>query len=153
MANAAGIANSFKTELLQGVHVLNTQGSGISRSSTVADSLKAALYTTGGSLSNATTAYLTTGELAGVTGYTAGGLTTTGSYVSLDTATAIWQPGAAITWSGITFNSVDAVLFYNFTAANKAIGVYTFSSQSITAGTFTLTMPTAVAASALLRIS
>ncbi len=153
MANTSGIANSFKVELLAGVHVLNATGSQVTRSSTAADTVKAALFTTGATIGPATTTYTSTGELTG-TGYNAGGVSITTNLLSLDTTTAIWQPSAAIVWSGITFNSVDTVMFYNSTVTNnKSIGVYTFSSQSITSGTFTLTMPAFNAASALLRIS
>ena len=153
MANTSGIASTFKVELLQGVHVLSSTGTGVARTSTAADVVKAALFTTGATISPALSTYTSTGELPNGSGYATGGLSVTTNLLSLDTTTAIWQPSAAIVWTGITFNSVDTVMFYNSTVASKSIGVYTFSSQSITSGTFTLTMPTFVAATALLRIS
>ena len=53
--------------------------------------------------------------------------------------------------SGQTF---DAMLLYNDTSATKlAVAVFTFGSQTVTAGTFTLTMPAHVAATALVRIA
>jgi hypothetical protein len=45
------------------------------------------------------------------------------------------------------------VLLYNSTQSNKAIAVYTFGSQTITAGTFTLTMPTNDNSTGLLRLA
>jgi hypothetical protein len=45
------------------------------------------------------------------------------------------------------------VLIYNFTQSNKAVSVHTFTAQTITAGTFTLTMPTNDSSLALLRIA
>jgi hypothetical protein len=45
------------------------------------------------------------------------------------------------------------VLLYNSTQSNRAIGVYTFGAQTITAGTFTLTMPTNDATNALIRLA
>jgi hypothetical protein len=47
----------------------------------------------------------------------------------------------------------DTVLLYNSTQSNKAIAVYTFGSQTITAGTFTLTMPANTTTTALLRLA
>jgi hypothetical protein len=42
---------------------------------------------------------------------------------------------------------------YNSTQSNKAISVHTFGSQTITAGTFTLTMPSNTTTTALLRLA
>jgi hypothetical protein len=48
----------------------------------------------------------------------------------------------------------DTVLVYNNTASGKnAVSVHTFGSQTVTAGNFTLTMPTNAAGTALLQIS
>jgi hypothetical protein len=47
----------------------------------------------------------------------------------------------------------DAVLIYNSTQSNKAISAHTFGSQTVTAGTFTLTMPVSDATNALIRIA
>jgi hypothetical protein len=47
----------------------------------------------------------------------------------------------------------DAVLLYNSTQGDKAISVHTFGSQTITAGTLTLTMPTNDATTGLIRIA
>jgi hypothetical protein len=48
----------------------------------------------------------------------------------------------------------DAVLIYNDTASGKnAVSVHTFGAQTVTAGTFTLTMPTNDASNALIRIA
>jgi hypothetical protein len=44
------------------------------------------------------------------------------------------------------------MLLYNSTQSNKAVAVFTFGSQTVTAGTFTLTMPANTAAAALLRL-
>jgi hypothetical protein len=45
------------------------------------------------------------------------------------------------------------MLLYNSTQANKAVAVYTFGSQTITAGNFTLTMPSNTTTTALVRLS
>jgi hypothetical protein len=44
-------------------------------------------------------------------------------------------------------------LLYNDTQGDKAVGSYTFSSQTVSAGNFTLTMPTNAAATALIQIA
>ncbi len=45
----------------------------------------------------------------------------------------------------------DALMIYDTARTNKAIGVWNFGSQTITAGTLTMTMPANDAANALLR--
>ena len=59
------VTNSFRSEMLQGIHDLST------------DVLKLALYTGSANLYPTTTAYSTTNEVA-ASGYTAGGLILTG---------------------------------------------------------------------------
>jgi hypothetical protein len=105
-------------------------------------------------LGAATTAYSATGEVTG-TGYSAGGVTVTNATDPTSSGTtAIWTPSASIVFSSVTLSTAfDAVLLYNSTQSNKAISVHTFGSQTITAGTFTLTMPTNDASNALLRFA
>jgi len=56
-------------------------------------------------------------------------------------------------FSGVTLTtSFDAVLLYNSTQGNKAVSVHTFTAQTITAGTLTLTMPVNDASTGLLRL-
>ena len=44
-------------------------------------------------------------------------------------------------------------MIYNSTQGNKAVSVHTFGSQTITAGTLTLTMPTNDATTGLIRVA
>lgn len=151
MANTQAFCNSFKSELMSGIHALGTT---VTRGGTGADTVKAALYLASASISATTTAYTATGEVTG-TGYTAGGVTVTNATApTLSSSTAVWTPSASITYSTVTLTTAfDAVLLYNSTQGNKAISVHTFSSQTITAGNFTLTMPTNDASNALVRIA
>lgn len=151
MANTQAIATSFKVDLLNGIHAF---GSSVVRATTTKDTFKAALYYATASLSAATTAYTSTGEVVG-TGYTATGTTVTNATAPTSTGTtAFWTPSASIAWSTVTLTAFDAVLIYNDTAVGKnAVLVSTFGSQSITAGNFTLTMPTNDASTALLRLA
>jgi len=142
MANTAGVCNSFKSEILTATHDLTTS---------TGDTLGAALFQTTASIGPATTAYSTTGEVSSA-GYTAGGVTVTnGTSPSTSGSTGIWTPTASFSWTGVSFTT-DCCLIYNKTKSNKAIESLTFSSQTVTAGTFTLTMPTNDASNALLRI-
>ena len=150
MANTQAIATSFKVDILNGVHALGTT---VTRGATTADTIKAALYSTTASIGAATTAYSATGEVSG-TGYTAGGVTVTNATAPTSSGTtAYWTPSASIVYSTVTVGPTDCVLLYNSTQANKAIAAYTFSAQTVTAGTLTLTMPTNAAGTALLQVS
>jgi hypothetical protein len=126
------------------------------------DTFKAALYFASATVNAATTAYSVTGEVTNTSGsgYTAGGVTVTNATAPLSTnasataGVAYWTPSASFSWSALTVTTAfDAVLVYNSTQSNKAVSVHTFGSQTITAGTFTLTMPTNDTTNALLRLS
>jgi len=150
-ANTQAICTSFKTQLLLGIHALGTT---VVRAGTTKDSFKAALYLASASRGAADTVYNTTGEVSG-TGYTAGGVAITNATEPTSTGTtAHWTPSASIVYTTVTLTTAfDAVLFYNSTQADKAVAVYTFGSQTITAGTFTLTMPVNDGTTGLLRIA
>lgn len=151
MPNTQAMCTSFKQELLQGIHALGTT---VTRGATTADTIKAALYLASATMNATTTAYTTTGEVTG-TNYTAGGQNVTNATAPTTSGTtAFWTPSASVTWTNVTLaTAFDAVLFYNSTQANRAISVHTFGSQTVTAGNFTLTMPTNDAANALIRIA
>tara|TARA_R110000868_G_scaffold95602_2_gene262820 strand:+ start:37 stop:492 length:456 start_codon:yes stop_codon:yes gene_type:complete len=151
MANSQAMCTSFKGEILSGIHALGTT---VIRAGTGADTLKAALYLASSSQGAGTTAYGVSGEVSG-TGYSAGGVTITNANAPATSGTTgYWTPSASFTYTTVTLTTAfDAVLVYNSTQSNKAISVHTFQSQSITAGTFTLTMPTSDATNALIRIA
>ncbi len=151
MANSQAICTSFKVELLKGIHALGTT---VTRGGTGADTINAALYLASGSLGAATTAYSATSEVSG-TNYSAGGVAVTNGTQPTNTGTtAHWTPSASIVYTTVTLTTAfDAVLLYNSTQSNKAIALYTFGSQTITAGTFTLTMPTNDGTTGLLRLA
>jgi hypothetical protein len=145
------MCTSFKGEILSGIHALGTT---VIRAGTGADTLKAALYLASSSQGAATTSYGISGEVSG-TGYSAGGVTITNANPPTTSGTTgYWTPSASFTYTTVTLTTAfDAVLVYNSTQSNKAISVHTFQSQTITAGTFTLTMPTSDSTNALLRIA
>ncbi len=150
-ANTQAVCTSFKVELLNGIHAFGTT---VTRGATTKDTFKAALYLASATYNASTTAYSTTGEVTG-TNYTAGGVTVTNANAPASSGTtAYWTPSANFVWTTVTLSTAfDACLLYNSTQGDKAVAVYTFGSQTITAGTLTLTMPTNDASNALLRIA
>ena len=161
MANTQAMCTSFMGQLLNGGHQFGTITL-VSRTSLTAptvDTFKAALYLTTATVNASTTAYSASNEVSG-NNYIAGGVTITAwnaptaTNTSITAGTAFTTPTASITYTTVTLaTAFDAVLIYNSTQGNTAVSVHTFGSQTITAGTFTLTMPANTTAAALLRIA
>ena len=140
MAITQAVCNSFKQELLQGSHDLD------------GNTLKLALYTSNATLDASTTAYSTTNESSG-TGYTAGGETVTSVAVSLSGNVA-FVDFADVSFTSATISDAAGALLYNSSVSNKAIAVIDFgSTKSVTGGTLTITLPSANASNALIRVS
>ena len=153
MANTQAMCTSFKVDLFNAVHAFNAANTPAHTVST-ADSFKAALYLASATINASTTAYTATGEVTGA-GYTAGGVSTGVFNAPASTGTTSFvQPTNPISYTGVTLSSsFDCVLIYNTSQSNKSVSVHTFTAQTITAGTFTLTMPTNDSTNALLRIA
>jgi len=156
MANTQSMCTSFMSELMTGTHNF---GVAPIRAASTADTFKAALYLASATINASTTAYTATGEATG-TNYTAGGVAVTNATVPASTnasataGVAYWTPSASITYTTVTLSTAfDTVLLYNNTQSNKAVSVHTFGSQTVTAGTFTLTMPSNTTTAALLRLA
>jgi hypothetical protein len=138
MAVLQGMCSSFKQESWLGIHDLDT------------DTLKLALYTANANLSQATTVYTPTGEVVG-TGYIAGGIPLVNVQVLLSGTTAY------VTFDNPVFANASFVcrggLIYNASKANRAIAVLDFGADKTANGPFTIQLPAATAASALLRFA
>lgn len=157
MANTQAFCTSAKVELLNAVHQFGspTITSRSSLTAPTADTFKGALYFASATYNASTTAYSSTGEVGASGSYVAGGLnftmgtapTSTGT-VGHVTPSASWTTG-----SGFSATAFDTILMYNSTQGNKAFAVFTFGSQTIVSGTFTLTMPTNNDTSALIRLA
>jgi len=150
MANTQAMCTSFLGELMTATHNFTT-GTG--------NTFKGALYLTSATVNASTTAYSSSNEVTG-TNYVAGGVTITNgtSPASTNSSTTAgvgyWTPSASITYTNVTLTTAfDAVLIYNSTSSNKSVSVHTFGSQTVTAGTFTLTMPANTTSTALLRLA
>jgi hypothetical protein len=161
VANTQSMCTSFMGELMLG-NINLALATLVSRTSLTApttDTLKAALFLASATIDASTTAYSATGEVSG-TNYTAGGVTVTNATAPTSTNTsatagvAFFTPSASFVYTTVTLaTAFDAVLLYNSTQSDKAISVHTFGSQTITAGTFTLTMPANTTSAALLRLA
>ena len=156
MANTQSMCTSFMGELMTATHNFGTAPT---RGTSATDTFKAALYLTSATVNASTTAYSASNEVSG-TGYSAGGVTVTAATPptatnsSATAGVAFFTPSASIVYTTVTLTTAfDAVLIYNSTQSNKAISVHTFGSQTITAGTFTLTMPANTTSTALLRLA
>ena len=156
MANTQAMTTSFMGELMTATHNFGTAPV---RATGATDTFKAALYLATATVNASTTVYSASNEVSG-TGYSAGGVAVTfgtpptATNASATAGVAFVTPSASITYTTVTLaTAFDAVLIYNSTQADKAVSVHTFGSQTITAGTFTLTMPTNNTTSALIRLA
>ncbi len=153
MANTQAFCSSAKVDLMNANFALANTGQ--TRGAVTKDVLNAALYLATATINAATTVYTATGEVSG-TNYSAGGvIATTATGPALDGTTAWFQPSASIVFSNVTLSTAfDAVLLYNDSHATKyALSVHTFGSQTVTAGDFTLTMPTGDGTTGLIRLA
>jgi hypothetical protein len=159
MANTQAICDSFRVDLLNGTHAFGAQGANGTRTVTTKDVFKAALYLASATKDRTTTVYNTTGELAATGNYTSGGTTVTNATAPSNSGgtgiVAFWTPSASLSWANLTSSGAfDAMLLYNDSnTAKAAVAVFTFGSQTVTAGTFTLTMPTNDLTTGLIRLS
>lgn len=157
MANTQALCSQFKLDLLNGWHAFSATNP--ARTLNTADVYKAAIYLASATVDATTTAYSATGEVANSGSYTAGGVTVTwispaktAGTAANGSSTTYTTLSASVTVTSFTATAFDAILIYNSTN-NKAVSVHTFGSQTITAGTFTLTMPTNDQTTGLVRIT
>jgi len=145
MGITTAMCNSFKTELLGGVHDLDS------------DSIKLALIkaSPSGTYNASTTNYSNvTGnsDEASGTNYSAGGQVLDSASISLSSSTAIVDFADEV-FSNVT-TSADGCIIYNAGQSNKAIAVIDFGGTvSATAGDLTIEFPAAGASTAVIRIA
>ena len=140
MAITLAVCKSFKQELLQGLHDLDGH------------TLKLALYTSSATLGPTTTAFSTTNESSG-TNYSSGGATISNVAVS-SSGTVAFVDFDDVSFSSATISDAAGALIYNSSASNRAIAVLDFGgTKSVSSGTLTVTLPSASATTALIRIS
>lgn len=151
-ANSQAICTQWKIDVLNGKHAF---GVSVVRAGTGADTFNAALFLASATRGASDTVYNTTGEVSG-TNYVAGGVAVTNATVPASTGTtSFWTPSASIVFTTVTLaTAFDCMVLYNATSASKlAVAVFTFGSQTVTAGNFTLAMPVNDASTGLIRIA
>lgn len=126
MASYSAVCDSFKMDILNGVHQPG-------------DVYMAALYTSSATLSAATSVYTNSGEVSGA-GYTAGGQALTGFTVGINGNIAYLSFNNP-SWPSCTLSGVVTLLIYNATRGNKAVAVITFPAISTNGGTMTIIFP------------
>ena len=146
MAITSAICNSFKQEVLQGIHNF-TASSG--------NTFNIALYTSSATLNKSTTAYASTNEISNTSGsaYSAGGsaLTSVTPVLSSDTAVCDF---ADISWTSASFTANGCLIFNDTASGDPAVCAIAFGSdKTVTSGTFTIQFPTADASNAIIRIA
>ena len=143
MAITTAMCNSFKQDLLGGVHDLDT------------DTLKVALIqaSPSGTYDADTTNYSeVSSEEAIGTNYTAGGQELDSAVITL-TGNTVFVDFADEVFANLTISSSGAII-YNASQGNKTIAVFDFGGViTATSGDFTLVFPTADANNAVIRIS
>jgi hypothetical protein len=142
MAITQAVCNSFKQQILEGIHDFESGG----------DAFYLSLYSSAANLSAATTVYTSTNEVGDTGQYVAGGGLLTSQQTSLDGSVAIID-FADLSFTGVTLTARGA-LIYNSTETKKAVCVLDFGAdKTATSGTFTIQFPAFTSAAAILRIA
>jgi hypothetical protein len=152
MAITSAICSSFKQELLQGKHSLDTSGNG-------GDTFKIALYDSDASLGASTTDYSTSEEISNTSGsaYTAGGATLTNTGVGL-TSTTAFTDFSDVSFTSASFTANGALIYNTTTAGGSnttdAVCVIAFgSNKTATNGTFEIQFPANDSSNAIIRLA
>ena len=140
MAISSGIAVKFKEDSLKGLHDFTSA------------EFKIALYTSVASLSNGTSVYITSGQVANGNGYATGGKVVTVTSVTVDGTVGIVN-FSNVSWTSATFTA-RGCLIYNATKSNKTVAVIDFGGEkTATNGTFTVQMPASGASTSIVRLA
>jgi len=143
MAITQAMATSFKKELMEAKHNFLLSGG---------STFNLALYTSSATMSAATTAYTTTAEASG-TNYTAKGSALTRINPATSGTTA-YTDFADLTFGTCTITARGCMIFNDTASGDPAVAVFDFGGdKTSTAGSFTITFPTADASNAIIRIA
>jgi hypothetical protein len=146
MAITSAICNSFKVEILTGVHDFTAS---------TGDTFNLALYTSSATLGKDTTAYTSTNEITNTSGsaYSAKGQALTSVTPVLDSSTAVCD-FANISWTSASFTANGCLIFNDDVAGDPGVCVIAFGGdKTVTSGTFTIEFPAAAAATAIVAIA
>jgi hypothetical protein len=141
LAITTAMNTSYKQQLFSATHNHSVGG----------DVFNVALFDATATMNAATAVYATANEVSG-TGYTAGGKPLTNVAPTSSGTTAWTSFNSPVVWTNATFTARGAQIF-NTSKANASVGVFDFGANiPVVAGNFTLTLPTANASAAVLRI-
>lgn len=135
------VTNSFREEMLKGVHDLAT------------DVLKLALYTGTANLYPTTTVYSATGEVV-ASGYSAGGVVLTGVTITVGPANTVQPSVVYVDFDDVVVNAAltaRGALIYNSSKADKSVAILDFGADKTSTSVFTIQMPENTPTTALLR--
>ena len=143
MAITQAMCTSFKKELMEAKHNFLLSGG---------STFNLALYTSSATMSASTTAYVTTNEVSG-TNYTAKGAALTRINPTTSGTTA-FTDFADLTFGTATVTARGCMIFNDTASGDPAVAVFDFGGdKTSTAGSFTITFPTADASNAVIRIA
>jgi len=156
------MCTSFKGELPQALHNFTTTSGNVFKMGL----FKAAASVTGTWNATATnagtpgtsapsTSNVGTDDLSG-TGYTAGGFAWTAAQNTTPSTSgtgAFWSWSVNPSWTTATFTTSGAYV-YNTTNSNRMVAIFSFGGdQTVTAGTFTVTLPTNGVGTSVLQLN
>ena len=153
MGITSSLVNSFKAELLKGLHSFDTSGA------TPAGSVfKIALYTNSTTIDTTRTAYGgPTNELPATGGYSTGGNTLTNTGVGTTTVTS-FTDFSDTSWTSASFTARGCLIYNSSTitglTTDAAVCGITFGGdKTVSSGTFTIQFPTNDASDAIIRLT
>ena len=140
------ITNSFKEDILQGIHDFTVS---------TGDTFKLALYDSSASIGADTTSYAAgiSGQVPDTGQYVAGGGSLVNALVSVNGTTAFVSFND-LSFTGVTLTAKGALIYNDTVAGDPSVCVLDFGGdKTATAGTFTIQFPDANDTQAIIRIS
>ena len=153
MGITSSLVNTFKTELLKGLHSFDTSGA-----TPAGNVFKIALYSNSTTIDTPPAAYGgPSNELAATGGYSTGGNTLTNTGVGVSTVTS-FTDFSDTSWTSASFTA-RGCLIYNSSSItgltlNAAVCSIDFGGdKTVSSGTFTIQFPANDATSAIIRLT
>ena len=146
MAITSAICNSFKVEILKGVHNFTAS---------TGNTFNLALYTSSATLGAGTTAFSSSNEITNSSGtaYTSGGATLT-SVTPTSSGTTALCDFSDVSFTSATFTANGALIYNDSASGDPAVCAIAFGAdKTVTSGTFTIQFPTADATNAIIRLA
>ena len=152
MGISSVLTNSFKAELLKGLHSFDTSGA-----TPAGNAFKIALYTNSTTIDTTTTAYGGPSNEVSGSGYSSGGNALTNTGVGTTTVTS-FTDFSDTSWTSASFTARGCLIYNSSTisglTSNAAVCSIDFGGdKTVSSGTFTIQFPTNDSSSAIIRIT